>query len=243
MTPEDLVNQYNQVNHNINQFCEDGARRREDVSLIAVSKRHPAWKITGLIKLGQQDFAENYLQEGIEKIAEVKATTLSPESCASPKGFITPIWHFIGHIQSRKCKDIAANFDWVHTVESEKVARKLNQYREHLPALNVHIQINLQQEASKSGISADSLDSLAGIIDELPNLKLRGLMIIPRSEADFKAQFAVFRQCRSLLEKLVSQGYQVDQLSMGMSDDLRAAIAAGATQVRIGTAIFGPRAN
>ena len=152
-----------------------------------------------------------------------------------------PSWHFIGHIQSRKCRDISDNFQWVHTIESEKVANRLNNYREGREPLNVLIQVNLQDEPGKSGISADFLPHLAATVSTLPNLRLRGLMLIPREESDYNLQRQVFIQCREQLEKLNQSGFDLDQLSMGMTADMEAAISAGATLIRIGTAIFGPR--
>lgn len=236
MQTADLLHQrYLKTREDIAIFSCKHQRQNNTVRLVAVSKRHPAWKITELARIGQIDFAENYLQEAVEKITEVK------EACKS-EGITTPLqWHFIGHIQSRKCREIAENFDWVHTVESQKVANKLNQHRNAAKPLNVLIQLNLQEESTKSGILPVDLDALAQHIQSLNNLKLRGVMIIPKNEPDFETQRAVFRQCRERLNALNQTGFKLDQLSMGMSGDLEAAIAEGATQVRIGTAIFGPR--
>jgi len=232
----DLLHQrYLNTLESIVGFSRKHQRSNDSVRLVAVSKRHPAWKIFELARAGQIDFAENYLQEALEKINEVN------EICES-EGVESPLqWHFIGHIQSRKCREIAENFDWVHTVESRKVADKLNQHRTAGKPLNVLIQLNLQEESTKSGILPVDLEPLARHIASLKNLKLRGLMIIPKNEPDFEEQRAVFRQCRENLETLNQNGFELDQLSMGMSGDLEAAIAEGATQVRIGTAIFGPR--
>ncbi len=152
-----------------------------------------------------------------------------------------PVWHFIGHIQSRKCREIAENFQWVHTVESSKVARRLNQHRQPENRLSVLIQVNLQDEASKSGITGSQARELAEEIMTLPALHLRGLMIIPRPEPDFQAQRKIFRECADLLASLADLDPAIDQLSMGMTGDMEAAIAEGATWIRIGTAIFGQR--
>ena len=177
-------------------------------------------------------FGENYLQEAEEKI----------DWCADHAGDVARdlVWHFIGHIQSRKCRDIAGIFDWVHTVDSEKVARRLDQHRRGDP-LNVLIQVNIDDEATKSGVKPSQLAPLARTVSELPNLNLRGLMIIPRAESDFDRQRSAFRRCRELQESLNREGLELDHLSMGMTADMEAAIAEGATMVRIGTAIFGPR--
>ena len=210
------------------------------VRLIAVSKRHGVDKVVELARLGQRDMAENFLQEGLGKI-EQAAQRLSGAT-AEPL-----CWHFIGHIQSRKCRLIAENFSWVHTVDSIKVAHKLNQGREGRQSrqgdgpLNVLIQLNLQGEDAKSGVSEQQLPPLAEEITGLSNLRLRGLMILPKAEKAFDKQRAVFRRCRELRDELNAQGFDLDHLSMGMSGDLEAAIAEGATLVRIGTAVFGPR--
>ena len=207
------------------------------VRLVAVSKRHGVDKVVELARLGQRDMAENFLQEGLEKI-EQAAQCLSGASGAAADPLC---WHFIGHIQSRKCRLIAENFSWVHTVDSVKVAHKLNQGREGSDPLNVLIQLNLQGEDAKSGVSEQQLPPLAREITGLPNLRLRGLMILPKAEKAFDKQRAVFRRCRELRDGLNAQGFDLEHLSMGMSGDLEAAIAEGATMVRIGTAVFGPR--
>lgn len=232
---ESLEHRYQNVCQNIEQHCDKYSRNRDSVKLIAVSKRHPASMVVALAKLGQQDFAENYLQEGVAKIDVVQA------ECDSLNIDTPLIWHFIGHIQSRKCRDIAENFDWVHTVESEKVATRLNDFRSHKKPLNVLIQVNLQNEQNKSGIRADNLEALAGHISNLGNLRLKGIMLIPKNESEFSAQRLVFKQAYDLQHNLKGLLPSLDQLSMGMSSDLEAAIAEGATQVRIGTAIFGQR--
>ena len=207
------------------------------VRLVAVSKRHGVDKVVELARLGQRDMAENFLQEGLEKI-EQAAQRLSGLSDLPADPLC---WHFIGHIQSRKCRQIAENFSWVHTVDSIKVAHKLNQGREGDGPLNVLIQLNLQGEEAKSGVSEQQLPPLAQEITGLPNLRLRGLMILPKAEQAFDKQRAVFRRCRELRDGLNAQGFDLEHLSMGMSGDLEAAIAEGATMVRIGTAVFGPR--
>ncbi|MEA3291584.1 MAG: YggS family pyridoxal phosphate-dependent enzyme [Pseudomonadota bacterium] len=204
--------------------------RREpgSVQLIAVSKTHPAECVRRAAAHGQLDFGENYLQDALQKIADLRDLRLH--------------WHFIGHVQSNKCREIAANFDWVHSVDRLKIARRLSDHRtpERGP-LNVFLQVNLQGEAGKSGVSPADAPNLAQVVTELPNLRLCGLMAIPKLETEFDRQRAAFGELRKLLEELNRRGIDADGLSMGMTADLEAAIAEGATHVRIGTAIFGPR--
>lgn len=237
MTVEEtlLLQRYQQIQDLVNQYAEKYQRSRDSISLIAVSKRHLKEKIIILLAKMQMDFAENYLQEGTEKIEHIS------KYCTENNFDRFPCWHFIGHIQSKKSKMIARKFDWVHTLESAKVANKLDQHRQGFKPLNVLIQLNLQQEESKSGIGISETEELACHIQTLPNLNLRGLMIIPKPEKNFEKQCAIFRKCREHLEHLNAKGHRLDQLSMGMTSDMEAAIAEGATQVRIGTAIFGQR--
>ena len=204
------------------------------VRLIAVSKQHTVDKVVEAARLDQRDIAENYVQEGIEKIGRA-AQMLSGDTPAAL------CWHFIGHIQSRKCRLIAENFNWVHSVDSLKVADKLNRQRAGGAPLDVLIQLNPDREEAKSGVSEQELPPLAGAIAALPNLRLRGLMMIPKPEKAFDKQRAAFRRCRELRDELNARGFTLDHLSMGMTNDMEAAIAEGATMVRIGTALFGPR--
>ncbi len=232
---QQLARRYQDICENIIKLSTAYHRKSQEIKLVAVSKRHSPDKVIDLIKIGHREFAENYLQEGLDKIQHVG------EYCQD-NAITDPIyWHFIGHIQSKKCKNIAQNFHWVHTVDSLKVAEKLNQHRPPLAPLNVLIQLNLQKEESKSGIGPDQLAELANAIKALPNLVLRGLMIIPMLETDLDHQRSVFKQCKLALEGLNHQGHNLDQLSMGMTGDMEAAIAEGSTQIRIGTAIFGAR--
>ncbi len=228
----DLEKNYQQICCDLRKYCETYGREAGSVKLVAVGKKHTVEKIVALARLGQQDFGENFLQEAGDKILHCRQQTGKPESHIN--------WHFIGHIQSRKCRDLAHYFDWIHTIETTKVARKLNQHRVGSP-LNVLIQVNIDQEQTKSGVDPSELSELAHCITELPNLNLRGLMIIPRVETDFILQRKVFARCLNLLDDLNATGYNLDQLSMGMTNDMEAAIAEGATMVRIGTALFGPR--
>ena len=207
-------------------------RAPEGVTLLAVSKTFGADAVLAAAQAGQTAFGENYLQDALDKIAAVKL--------ALPQG--APVWHFIGPIQSNKTRPIAEHFDWVHTVEREKIAARLSEQRPAgLPDLNICLQVNISGEASKSGISPAELPALARAVAQLPRLRLRGLMAIPEPETDVNLQRAAFAQLRTLYEQLQADGLALDTLSMGMSSDLRAAVLEGATIVRVGSAIFGSR--
>lgn len=198
------------------------------VALLAVSKTHPAALIEQAHAAGQRAFGENYVQEALEKMDAL---------CGKPLE-----WHLIGPLQSNKTRLAAARFDWVHTLESERIARRLAEQRPAaLAPLNVLLQVNVSGEATKSGVAPAAAPALARAIAALPRLRLRGLMAIPEPSADLALQRARFRAVRELLESLRRDGLALDTLSMGMSDDLEAAIAEGATIVRVGTAIFGAR--
>ncbi|MEM8843599.1 MAG: YggS family pyridoxal phosphate-dependent enzyme [Pseudomonadota bacterium] len=200
------------------------------VRLIAVSKTRSASEIRMLAGSGQVDFGENYVQEAIDKISELTDQNIT--------------WHFIGPIQKNKTKAISQHFHWVHTIERDIIATRLSEQRpQNLPALNVCIQINIDNETSKSGITPHELHALAGHIDQLPNLTLRGLMAIPSVKDNYSEQCKTFNKMQDLLADLKEQGYDVDTLSMGMSNDYEAAIVCGSTMVRLGTVIFGPRAS
>jgi PLP dependent protein len=207
-------------------------RDPKDIELIAVSKTKSVAQITEAIKAGQVSFGENYVQEGIEKIKHFKQNM--PE--------IPLTWHFIGPLQSNKSKLVAQYFDWMHTIDRFKIAQRLSEQRPpDMPKLNVSIQINISQESSKSGVTPEEAADLVNQIITLPNLKLRGLMAIPEIENDFKKQLSVFTQMKQLLKVLQVNYPFMDTLSMGMSNDIKAAIVAGSTMVRIGRAIFGER--
>lgn len=199
------------------------------VKLVAVSKTFGAAAVQACAAAGQQAFGENYLQEALDKIAALRALQLE--------------WHFIGPIQSNKTRPIAEHFQWVHSVERERVAARLAAARRAgLPPLNVCIQVNVSGEASKSGVAPGEVAALAQALRALPRLKLRGLMAIPEPAPDSALRRSRFAMLRELQQSLIAQGHDLDTLSMGMSDDLEDAIAEGATLVRIGTAIFGSRA-
>ncbi len=196
-----------------------------EVALLAVSKGHPVSVIESAFAAGQRAFGENYVQEALAKIAGLAALPIE--------------WHFIGPVQGNKTAEVAANFSWVHTIDRLRIAARLNSQRPaDLPPLNVLIQVNVSGEASKHGVAADALPALAAEVARLPRLKLRGLMTLPAPSADFTAQHAPF----ALLAKLArDSAVPMDTLSMGTSDDFEAAIAEGATIVRLGTVLFGPR--
>lgn len=208
----------------IEDACKAHSREPDCVALLAVSKKQPISRLRELYALGQRSFGENYVQEALEKMP------LMPSDVD---------WHFIGPIQSNKTRAIAEHFSWVHSVASEKVARRLSEQRPHaLPDLQLCIQVNLEEEASKQGLNADGAIRLARYVRTLPRVKLRGLMTIPPPSDDPKEQQRMFARVRDLAHRI---GPDCATLSMGMSADLEAAIAAGSTIVRIGTALFGPR--
>jgi pyridoxal phosphate enzyme (YggS family) len=203
------------------------------VSLLAVSKTWPASCVREAAAAGQRAFGENYVQEGIDKIREVARSGLERLQ-----------WHFIGPLQSNKTRPVAESFDWVHSVDRLKTAERLSLQRsEALPPLQVCLQVNISDEATKSGVAAEDAPALAHAVARLPRIVLRGLMAIPEPAAGFAARREPFGRLRRLFERLRDEGLALDTLSMGMSDDLEAAIAEGATLVRVGTAIFGERAG
>ena len=208
------------------------SRSPDDVRLLAVSKTFGADAVIAAADAGQHAFGENYLQEALGKIAEVKAQ----------RADLVLEWHFIGPVQSNKTRSIAEHFDWVHSVDREKIAQRLSDQRPpHLPPLNLCLQVTISGEASKSGVTLAEVEAVADAIARMPNVRLRGLMAIPEPADDEEAQRKPLRAMYVLYERLRARGLPLDTLSMGMSADLDAAIAEGATIVRIGTAIFGKR--
>mgnify|MGYP001166219968 FL=1 len=204
-------------------------RPENGTCLVAISKTYPAQAIREVAALGQMNFGENQLQDALSKMEHL--------------GDLKLTWHFVGPIQSNKCRDIAIHFNWAHSVDRLKIASRLSNLRPSnaLP-LNVFLQVNLQNEPTKTGVTLDALEVLADAVCKLPRLTLRGLMAIPAPELDLERQRAVFARLRKLQVKLNRNlGLDLDCLSMGMTDDLEAAVAEGATHVRVGTAIFGPR--
>jgi len=212
----------------IGKFEQKYGRTPGSVKLLAASKFQPLAKLESAIKLGQHAFGENYLQEALEKISFLANESLE--------------WHFIGSIQHNKTKKIAEHFSWVHSIASEKIAQRLNDQRPpSLPPLNVCIEVNMSGESSKSGITIEDAKRLVEVCASLPRLKLRGFMTIPAPSDHFDEQLKPFTALAELLALLQKKYPQLDTLSMGMSEDYEAAIAAGATIVRIGSAIFGER--
>ncbi|MCU6680802.1 YggS family pyridoxal phosphate-dependent enzyme [Leclercia sp. H6W5] len=227
----DIAHNLAQVRNKISAAATGCGRASEEVTLLAVSKTKPASAIAEAIDAGQRMFGENYVQEGVEKICHFRE-----------KGTADLQWHFIGPLQSNKSRLVAEHFDWCHTVDRLRIASRLSEQRPaEMPPLNVLIQINISDENSKSGIALEELDQLADQVAALPGLTLRGLMAIPAPESDYDRQFAVARQMAVAFEALKTRFPTVDTLSLGMTDDMAAAIAAGSTMVRIGTAIFGAR--
>ena len=223
------------VEATIKAAVEAAGRPRSTVQLLAVSKTFPAESVLEAMAAGQRAFGENYLQEGVEKIAAVAR--------AQPAPLDKPVeWHFIGPIQSNKTRPIATSFAWVHTVERLKIAQRLSEQRPpEMGPLHICLQVNISGEATKSGAKPEELPELARQVAQLPNLRLRGLMAIPEPQTDPALQRAAFARLRALAERLRAGGLMLDTLSMGMSGDMAAAIAAGATIVRVGSAIFGAR--
>ena len=210
------------------QAAQAHERDPDSILLLAVSKKKPAADIRQAYACGQTHFGENYLQEAQEKIGEL--------------GDLDIVWHFIGAIQSNKTRDIAAGFDWAHCVDRVKIARRLSDQRPpSLDPLNVCIQVNLDHEDSKAGIDLEQVGDLAAQIHPLPGIRLRGLMTIPAPRDSFEQQRQAFARLAAALADLRQRGIDCDTLSMGMTQDMDAAIAEGSTLVRIGTAIFGER--
>lgn len=229
-----LADNLQTVRDRIAQACTRCQRDPHSVQLLAVSKTFPAEAVQRVAHMGQRDFGENYIQEAVEKITQLRRTASSPAL----------VWHCIGPIQSNKTRAVAEHFDWAHTVDRLKIVQRLNEQRPpELPPLQVCIQVNTDGGATKSGVAPDEALALAREIAAMPRLRLRGLMTIPDPVEGFDAQLALHRQARELFETLREALClpQFDTLSMGMSADLEAAVQAGSTMVRVGSAIFGSR--
>ena len=211
--------------------CQQAGRNVQDVTLLAVSKTFGPEAVRAAAAAGQRDFGENYIQEGVDKIAAL----------ADLRGQLR--WHCIGPIQSNKTRLVAEQFDWAHGVDRLKTAERLSAQRPPgLPPLNLCLQVNIDGGPTKSGVAPAEALALAQAVAALPRLRLRGLMTIPEPAPDFEAARAVHASARALFDQLNAAGLGLDTLSMGMSDDLEAAVAAGSTMVRVGSAIFGTRA-
>ncbi|KUJ82920.1 YggS family pyridoxal phosphate-dependent enzyme [Microbulbifer flavimaris] len=230
MRKEDITENLNRVGERIVTSCAACGRDPESVTLLAVSKTRPAADLRCAFEAGQRHFGENYLQEALEKQAELTDLDI--------------IWHFIGPLQSNKTRAVAEHFHWMHSVDRLKIAQRLSAQRpEGMEPLNLCLQVNIDREESKSGVAPDEVGALAEAVAQLPNLRLRGLMAIPAPREAADAQAQPFRALADLLRQLREQlpGQPLDTLSMGMSSDMETAIACGATTVRIGTDIFGRR--
>lgn len=216
------------VQARIARAAAEAGRDAATVRLLAVSKTFDAAAVRAMAACGQHEFGENYLQEALEKQAALSDLPL--------------LWHFIGPIQSNKTRAIAGNFSWVHSVDRLKIADRLSAQRPAgLPPLQVCIEVNVSDEASKGGVAVVELPVLAEAVSKLPGLRLRGLMAIPAPATGMAAQRAAFRRVREAYDGLIARGHALDTLSMGMSADLEAAVLEGATIVRVGTALFGER--
>ncbi|MDF3019459.1 MAG: YggS family pyridoxal phosphate enzyme [Steroidobacteraceae bacterium] len=212
----------------IAEACRAAGRSVDSVTLLAVSKGQSAAAIDAAASAGAENFGENFLQESLPKMEALTGRELT--------------WHFIGRLQANKTRPVAENFQWVHGVDRLKIAERLSAQRPfHAPPLNLCLQLNVGGEASKGGVPATEMHALATAVRELPSIRLRGLMCMPPAESDTARQRAWFREARQLFDYLNERGLGLDTLSMGTSADYPSAIAEGATIVRIGTAIFGPR--
>ena len=212
----------------IEAAAQHAGRAPDSVRLLAVSKQQPAARVRVVADAGQREFGENYVQEGLAKIDALRDLPIT--------------WHFIGQLQGNKTRDVAAAFQWVHTLDRDRIAARLSAQRPHYAGpLHVLLQVRLAEEAGKGGVEPADLPRLAEIVAGLPRLRLRGLMCIPPPATDEAAQRAAFARLRTLLDDLNGRGHGLDTLSMGMSADLESAVAEGATIVRVGTAVFGPR--
>lgn len=224
----DICDRIQTVRDRIETAARRFGRPPHGVHLLAVSKTWPAQSVREAWRCGQRAFGENYVNELTEK--------------ANLLGDLDIEWHFIGHMQSNKSRAVAETAAWVHSIDRYSIAQRLNQQRgSERPPLQVCLQVNLSGEASKSGVPPDEVPDLLHLLRDLPNLRLRGLMAIPERATDFAAQRAVFARLRELYDSANREGLHLDTLSMGMSGDLEAAVAEGATIVRVGTAIFGER--
>jgi pyridoxal phosphate enzyme (YggS family) len=227
---KDLKAKLDNVRSRVESACKKAGRKPSEITILAVSKRQPASRVRQLQALGLNAFGENYLQEAVEKQALL--TDLDLE------------WHYIGPLQSNKTRELARNFNWVQSADREKVLQRLSRHRpESLPKLNVCIQVNIDREEQKSGVLPEHLEDLVHFTRGLPNLRLRGLMAIPRQASAQHDPSNSYRSMRELFDSLNFSGISLDTLSMGMSGDLEQAIMQGSTMLRIGTDLFGARAG
>jgi PLP dependent protein len=228
MSPQNLAERVRTVRERVARAAAAAGRNAQSVTLLAVGKAQPVELLAAAAGCGLTDFGESYLQEALEKVAALQERSLT--------------WHFVGRVQANKTRPIAEHFDWVHAVDRLKVAERLSAQRPpQAPPLNLCLQVNVAGELSKGGVAAPELPALAAAVARLPRLTLRGLMCIPPEESEPARQRAWFAQLRALRDELNASGGRLDTLSMGMSGDFEAAILEGATIVRLGTALFGPR--
>jgi pyridoxal phosphate enzyme (YggS family) len=228
MGPQNLAERLHEVRERMARAALSAGRSAQSVTLLAVSKAQPPQAVAAAADLGLSDFGESYLDEALEKLVALQERELT--------------WHFIGRLQANKTRPIAEHFAWVHALDRLKIAQRLAAQRPfHAPPLNVCLQVNLGGEASKGGVAPAELGPLAQAVAALPRLKLRGLMCLPPAETAPARQRYWFGELRRLRDTLNASGAQLDTLSMGMSDDFEAAIAEGATLIRLGTVLFGPR--
>ncbi|NNC63539.1 MAG: YggS family pyridoxal phosphate-dependent enzyme [Gammaproteobacteria bacterium] len=223
-----ITDHLHEVRDRVKKAASAAGRAADEITIVAVSKKHPVTAVEAAYCAGQRDFGENFVQEAVPKIESLGQSDIR--------------WHFIGSIQANKTRDIARFFDWVHTVDRLKIAKRLNDQRPHYAApLNICIQVNLAEEPQKSGVAADEVGALVEAVCDLSRLRLRGLMTMPPADADADTIEALFLELARMQSSLVTRGFELDTLSMGMSADLETAVSCGSTMVRIGTAIFGPR--
>ena|SRR5581483_1434758 len=228
MNPQNLPDRVQEVRERVATAVASAGRSVDSVTLLAVGKGQPAATLRAAAALGLTQFGESYVQEGLAKMAQLRDLPLT--------------WHFIGRLQANKTRPVAESFSWVHGVERLKIAQRLSEQRPyHAPPLNVCLQVNIAGEQSKGGAGPDELPELAAAVAELPRLRLRGLMCLPPEETDPARQRHWFAALRALRDSLNQGGAALDTLSMGMSGDFESAILEGATLIRIGTALFGPR--
>jgi PLP dependent protein len=247
MGPQNLPERIDQVRNRIEKAALQAGRRVDSITLLGVTKGQPAAAIRAAREAGLTDFGESYLQEALEKIAALTGPAVAQGARTDPGAAdIAAVhhltWHFIGRLQANKTRPVAESFAWVHAVDRLRIAERLAEQRPYYaPPLNVCLQVNVAGEVSKGGVGFAELPALAAAVRALPRLKLRGLMCLPPQADDPERQRPWFRKLREAFEELNRTGLGLDTLSMGMSGDLEAAIAEGATIVRVGTALFGPR--
>jgi PLP dependent protein len=241
MGPQNLPERVAEVRERMEKAASGAGRCVDCITLLGISKGQPAAAVHAAARAGLRNFGESYLQEALEKIVAVEQL----EARAAPQGAprVSELtWHFVGRLQSNKTRPVAEGFAWVHAVDRLKIAERLAEQRPYYaPPLNVCLQVNVAGEGSKGGVGFAELPALAAAVAALPRLKLRGLMCLPPEETDPARQRHWFRKLHEALDGLNAAGLTLDTLSMGMSGDLEAAIQEGATIVRVGTALFGPR--